>query len=128
MKCLPFLLAAAVSAWGQPFSFGLKGGGSAGEGLDPSALASWEGKQYVLGIMAETRLPWRLAAEADALYRRTGQREGSCFFTLCSASSLRANIFEFPALLRYRLAGRAVAPFVSGGVAYRWVRHGTGSL
>ncbi len=97
--------------------------------MDPSAQdVVWEGKPYTVGATVEYRLPQRLAIDVDALYQRAGDRSMSCAFASCSYSQLRANIFEFPALLKFRFLRRAPAtPFVAGGLAYRWVRSATGT-
>jgi len=123
------LLLAALPAHGQVFSFGVIGGGIATGGLDPSAGNIWDGKRYIAGLAAEFRLPLpRLSVEVDGLYKHTGQRRADCAFAFCSLSEVRANIFEFPALLKYRLLKHApVAPFVAAGVAYQWVRRGSGT-
>src|SRR5690349_1083829 len=124
------LLLAALPACGQHFSFGVIGGGIATGGLDPSADDTWDGKRYSVGVAAEVSLPLpRLSVEVDALLQHTGQRGSGCAFTSCSYSEERADIFEFPALLKYRLFKRAAAtPFVEAGPAYQWVRHASGAL
>jgi hypothetical protein len=124
------LLLAALPACCQPFSFGIIGGGIATDGLDPSAQNLWDGKRYTVGVAAELKLPLpRLSVEVDALYKHTGQRSSSCAFTSCAYSEVRANIFEFPFLLKYRLLKRSpIAPFVEAGPAYQWVRHASGTV
>ena len=129
MRTAVFLLA-AFPAYGQLFSFGVIGGGIATGGLDPSAQDTWDGKRYTIGATAEGRLPLpRLSLEVDALYKHTGERNSGCAFTFCFYSEVRANIFEFPLLLKYQLLKHSPAmPFVGAGVAYQWVRHGSGTL
>jgi hypothetical protein len=61
----------------------------------------------------------------DALFRRAGERNSNCAFASCSYSEVRAGIFEFPALLKYRFVKYA---FVNAGLSYQWVRHGSGTL
>jgi hypothetical protein len=117
-----------LPACSQFLSFGVIGGGIATEGLDPGADNIWDGKWYTVGVTAEMKLPLpRLSVEVDALFRHAGQRNLECVFSICSYSEVRANIFEFPALLKYRFAkGAAAVPFVDCGPAYQWVRHGSG--
>lgn len=128
MRGIILFLTAVLPACGQLLSFGIKGGGAATGGLDPSAQDVWEGKPYTIGATVEYHLPRRMAVEVDALYQRAGDRSMGCAFTPCSYSQLRAGIFEFPAQLKFRLLRRAPAtPFVAGGLAYRRVRTATGT-
>ena len=129
MKIAAFLLA-VLPACSQPFSIGVIGGGVATGGLDPSADNIWDGKRYTVGISAEVRLPLpRLAIEVDGLYKRAGQRAQACAFTSCSYSEVRADVFEIPFLLKYRLPRLTpVTPFVDGGVSYQHVRAASGAL
>ena len=106
MKAIILFLSAALPACAQ-FSFGILAGGTATAGLDPSARDVWEGKAYTAGATVEYRLPRRLSVEVDALYKRAGDSNRDCVFTSCSYSRLRAHIFEFPFLLKYRLLRRA---------------------
>ena len=120
------LLLAALPACGQRLSFGVIGGGIATGGLDPSAQNIWDGEPYTVGAAAEIGLPMpRFSMEVDALYKHTGQRNSGCIFTYCSYSEVRANVIEFPVLLKYRMWKRAL--FVEAGLAYQWVRHGSGT-
>jgi hypothetical protein len=124
-----FLLLVALPVCGQHLSFGIIGGGLATGGLDPAAQNTWDGKRYTVGIAADVRLPFpRLSAEVDALLQHTGQRDFQCAFTFCSYSEVRANVFEFPVLIKYRPFKRAPAmPFLEAGPAVQWVRHGSGT-
>jgi hypothetical protein len=74
--------------------------------------------------MIDIGLPLRFSFEFDALYQRLG-------FTSIQGSSLgssitreRANSWEFPLILKYRLPGLVVHPYVGAGYAPRAV-HGT---
>src|SRR6266478_3952276 len=68
-------LAGTCVAYGQRFSYGVKGGVSL---TDPSRINPDESKRYVLGGTVEMQL-WRgFTAEVDFLYRRNG---GSSSFT-----------------------------------------------
>ena len=129
MKTAIFFLA-ALRACGQFLSFGFIGGGIAAGGLDPSAQDAWEGKRYTVGATIEMKLPApRLSVAVNALFRRAGKRNDGCTFGSCFYSDVRANIFEFPMLIKYRPWKCAPAqPFVEAGPAYQWVRHGSGLL
>ncbi len=72
--------------------------------------------------MVEVRLPWRLGVEFNALYRRFGYTSR---FQSCCATSItreRANSWEFPLIVRYRLPAPVVHPFVGAGYDPRTVR------
>src|SRR5437868_3557962 len=98
------LCLAMFPAYGQLFSFGIIGGAIATNGLDPSAQNSWAGKRYTAGVTMEVRLPVsRVSVAVEALLNHTGQRNSGCAFTSCTYSEVRANIFEFPVLAKYRL-------------------------
>lgn len=114
-------------AGAQLLSFGIKAGGVVTGALDPAAWSVSEAKRYTVGPMVELHLPRRLAVELDALYKRTGNRDSNCQYTYCYFSNVRANIWEFPFLLRYRLWSGPIAPYVSGGLSYRHVGKGSGT-
>jgi hypothetical protein len=116
-----------TAANAQLFSFGIKAGGVVTGALDSAAWSTSEAKRYTAGPMIEIHLPMRFSVEVDALYKRAGERDAACQFTYCSFSSVRANVFEFPFLLRYRLLEGPVAPYAAVGVAYRHVGKATGT-
>ena len=120
-------LAATIPACGQLLSFGIRGGGIATGALDPAAQNIAEAKRYTVGPAVEVRLPFRLALEVDALYERVGQRSQGCAFEACSFASVHGNALRFPALVKYRMLRGPVRPYVSGGVAYEWVRRSAGT-
>jgi opacity protein-like surface antigen len=124
------ILLAVLPACGQRLSIGVIGGGVATGGLDPAADNLWDGKRYTVGVSAAVSLPLpRISVEVDGLYKHAGQRAQDCAFTSCSYSEVRADVFEIPVLLKYRLLQHApVAPFVGAGVSYQHVRAGSGTL
>ncbi|HEV3197258.1 MAG TPA: hypothetical protein VGZ73_05110 [Bryobacteraceae bacterium] len=74
--------------------------------------------------MLDLRLPWRLGVEFDALYRRFGY---TSLFQSCCASGItreRANSWEFPLIVKYRLPVPVAHPFVGAGFDPRTV-HGS---
>jgi len=126
MRCVLCLLAILPMALGQRFSFGIVAGGTATGRLDPSAQETWEGKEYAFGPTVEYRLSSHLSGEVDVLYKRTGTRNDSCVFGSCSFARVRAGVFEFPMLVKYRIGSGPVRPFASGGISLEWVRHAVG--
>ncbi len=88
---------------------------------DVSGTLMSESKRYIVGPKVEVRLPLRLSVEVDALYRRfgfTGYEESCCGFAVTRE---RANSWEFPMILKYRLPVPLVHPFVGVGYSPRVV-------
>ncbi len=106
----------------QRFEVGVEGGVQTVD--DVSGTLHPESKRYIVGPKVEIRLPLRLSFEFDALYRRFGF---TGYETSCCGNSItreRANSWEFPMILKYRIP---VAPghlFAGAGYAPRTV-HGT---
>lgn len=82
-----------------------------------------ESKRYVLGPTAELSLPGSFAIEIDALYRRQGYQAtlnlGSPEQNVLTSERERANSWEFPILLKYKLPVPVIKPFIEAGVAPR---------
>jgi hypothetical protein len=77
--------------------------------------------------MVELGLPLGLAVEVDALYHRQGYSIAASNALSSYTESERANSWEFPILLKYRLPVPKVKPFVEVGIAPRTIS-GTLSL
>lgn len=73
-------------------------------------------KRYVAGATAELKLPFGLAIEFDALYRRLNYTGRSS--TPSTLENVSGNGFEFPLLLKYRFPAKVVRPFVDAGFAF----------
>ncbi|MCU1258986.1 MAG: hypothetical protein JWO80_1871, partial [Bryobacterales bacterium] len=89
---------------------------------DVSGTLSPESKRYIVGPMVDIVLPMRFSLELDALYRRVGF---TGYFSSCCAYSItreRANSWEFPTILKYRLPVVPAHPFVGIGYAPRMVK------
>lgn len=100
-------------------TFGVKGGIRATDDITSNGLfpTSSESKRYVVGPMFEVGLPLGLAVEVDALYRREGYRTTFGNFAGSSFSRERANSWEFPLLLQYKLPLPVAKPYVVAGYA-----------
>jgi hypothetical protein len=72
----------------------------------------------------EIRLPLRVSFEFDALYRRFGFTSYDVFLFGNLTNRERANSWEFPMILKYRIPVAPGHPFVGAGYAPRTV-HGT---
>jgi hypothetical protein len=111
-------------ALSQQFALGVKGGIQTSDDVRGFSVQSSESKRYIIGPMLELRLPWRLGIEFDALYRRLGYTSQSGG---CCASAIhreRANSWEFPLIVKYRLPARLARPFAGVGYDPRTV-HGS---
>ena len=110
-------------AVGQQVAVGVVGGVRPTD--DTSGSLRSESKRYIVGPMVEIRLPLRLSFEVGALYRRFGFTGYANQDDLAnSITRERADSWEFPMILKYRLPGVLAHPFVGVGYAPRTV-HGT---
>jgi hypothetical protein len=125
MRPLLLLLLASLSAFAQPFSAGIKAGVPLTDFVDAAGNGVFNYKsptqRYIVGGVAELRLPFGLGVEVDALYRRlhyTGS--GSLVGDLNTIQTIDggAGNWEFPLLLKYRFPAPVVRPFVDAGVAW----------
>jgi len=91
---------------------------------DVSGTLAPESKRYIIGPKVEIRLPLHLSVEFDALYRRFGFTGDDYFFVGNIITRERANSWEFPMILKYRIPVVPGHPFVGAGYAPRTV-HGT---
>lgn len=119
MRLLSILLVYCCASAGQSLSIGVTGGARATD--DVGYAATPESRRYVVGPMLELGLPFGLAVEAGALYHRNGYRVANGNFAGYIVESERANSWEFPILLKYRLPVPLVKPFVEAGFAPRTI-------
>jgi len=113
-----FLLSLTCCACaGQSLSLGVTGGGRPTD--DVTSSATPESRRYVVGPMIELALPLGFAVEVDALYHRNGYLIANGNFAGSVIESERANSWEFPILLKYKLPLPKVKPFVEVGLAPR---------
>jgi len=128
-KEFPFLLLAlSTPMYSQIFSFGVKGGIPVTNAF-PGSPAGTYLRRYIVGPTAEVHLPFHLAFEVDALYRRSGL--GATFTTyqfggppsppVEGVDRTRINDWQVPFLAKWEPGARLVRPFIDGGVTYRHV-------
>jgi hypothetical protein len=112
------------ACYGQSLTLGVVGGGRLTDDLTGNATS--ESKRYAVGPEAELSLPFGLAIEVDAIYRREGYLDTAP--TLFSSVPVgfqpyyqyeRANSWEVPVLLKYKTSFPVVKPFVEAGYAPR---------
>jgi opacity protein-like surface antigen len=116
MTKLPVLVClGALGALAQPFSIGIKAGVPFTDFVsavqNPSSVSvSTISNRYIVGPMAELRLPFGLGVELDALYRHYSFR--------APTESASTNDFEFPLVAKYHFKAPIVKPYIEGGVAW----------
>jgi hypothetical protein len=122
MRPVLLLLLGSISVFAQPFSAGIKAGIPLTDFLTAAGNGTFDytapTQRYIVGGVAELRLPLGLGVEFDALYRRlsyTGSGTLAGNFTTISATG---NNWEFPLLLKYRFHFPVVRPYVDAGVAW----------
>jgi hypothetical protein len=125
---LILLLALSVPSYSQIFSFGVKGGIPLTNTF-PGNPAGTYFRRYIVGPTAEVHLPFHLALEVDALYRRSGlsatfttyQFGGPPSPPVEAVDRTRINDWQVPFLAKWSPGARPVRPFIDGGVTYRHV-------
>jgi hypothetical protein len=122
---LPALwFAVAMGASAQSVSFGVRGGLPFTDFFsavsNPGETFASNSTQFILGPTVELHLPLGFGLEADALYRHFHYTaSGNLVDVLTEATA--NNAWEFPLLLKYRLPGAFVRPYLDAGVAFdRW--------
>jgi hypothetical protein len=130
-----------LSAFAQPFSFGIVGGegltqdfqnyslppnGGSPPGATVSILGVSTPQRWIAGGTVEARLPLHLSVEVDALYHilrfREGNQSGQAPPQLFQYQ--HSVTWEFPVLLKYRfqlpLVKPFVKPFIDAGPLFRY--------
>jgi opacity protein-like surface antigen len=116
MKSAILVVLFSAAALAQPFGVGIKGGVPLTDFVDavhqgtPNLSYVVKTNRYVVGPMAELRLPFGFGVEINALYRHYG------FSGLPGAVSTGA--WEFPLLAKYKFKAPLVHPYVAAGVAW----------
>ena len=122
MRPVFLLLFGAVSAWAQPFSFGVKAGMPLNNFLNAAQSQQFAfdstTNRYIVGPTAELHLPFGLGVEFDILYRRFDYNGNGTLAGVITSSSTTSNAWEFPLLAKYRFPLKVVHPFVDAGVAW----------
>src|SRR5580698_136182 len=111
-----FLLTCCICA-AQSVTLGVIGGGRVTDDVSQGATSA--SRIYDIGPSIEVGLPLGLSFEFDAIYHRQGYgfNFGNSLYSV--VESERANSWEFPLLLKYKLPVPVLKPFVEVGVAPR---------
>jgi opacity protein-like surface antigen len=120
MRPVLLFLLGSISVFAQPFSAGIKAGVPLNDFLSAAGNGTFNytapTQRYIVGGMAEVRLPLGLGVEFDALYRKLGYN-GSGILGSDTISASGSN-WEFPLLLKYRFHFSVVRPYLDAGVAW----------
>ncbi len=115
MRSTFLLLLGSIAAAAQPFSAGLKAGVPLTDFFNTvQNISTSVPNRYVIGVMAEVRLPFGLGVEGDALYRHLNYSAQITNFN----DRVTASAWEFPILLKYRFHAPIARPYVAAGVAW----------
>jgi hypothetical protein len=122
MRPVLLLLLGSVSVFAQPFSAGIKAGIPLTDFLNAAGNGTFDytspTQRYIVGGMAEVRLPLGLGVEFDALYRRLSYTGSGTLAGVFTTSSTTGSNWEFPLLLKYRFHLPVVKPYLDAGVAW----------
>ncbi len=122
MRFLLLLFVGAATAFPQSIGFGLKGGLPFTDftKVVSSGTINWTDntRNYIVGPTFEVRLPFGLAIEVDALYRRFNYNQFIGGTTGTTHVSTSGNAWEFPLLAKYRFKAPVARPFIAGGLAW----------
>jgi hypothetical protein len=121
LRSLLLIAAGALTcsvSFGQAIAIGAIGGVRATDDLTGGAATSVSGR-YAVGPELDIGLPFHFGIEVDALYRRQAYDTSFSNNVYNGTSQERANSWEFPMLLKYRLPFPLLKPFVEAGYAPR---------
>ena len=118
MRLLPDFVLVAVHCSAQHLAIGVKGAAVPTGPVE--GYADSESKRYLVGPTFEAILPWHFGIAVDALYSRFGYRTvGTDILGSYTQTNVRANVWQFPIVARYRFHDR-LHPYVEGGVSVRY--------
>jgi hypothetical protein len=122
------LLSAGSPAFAQFIQAGIKGGVPLTDYFDAinvpfnccSGRQSYTSStnRYTVGPTIEVSLPFHLAIELDALYKRYRFRGTTFGVDTISYAKTTANSWEFPLLLKYKLPTPFIHPFADVGISF----------
>jgi len=120
MRLILALLLASTSAFAE-LAFGVKGGLPLTDFFhavdNPGATFRSSSTPFILGPTIELHLPFGFGVEFDALYRRFHYNASSNLIdTIVNGKA--ANAWEFPILVKYRVPGVILRPYLDAGFAF----------
>ena len=121
--CIGFALSGSIFAQHLDFGFGfgVKGGVPFMDLLEATGTINGanaslsKSSSYLIGPVAELRIPFGFALEVDGIYRAGEYR----LTTNNTVSNINASAWEIPYLAKFRFPIPLLKPFISAGGAYR---------
>src|SRR5690242_11343484 len=102
MRSLLLFVLAAVPAFSQPFSFGVKGGVPLTDFVDRLGTGNFRldtsTNRYIVGPTVEIRLPFGFGIEFDALFRHLHYTSSGNLVDVVVDSRTTSDAWEFPIL------------------------------
>ncbi|MGA2742034.1 MAG: outer membrane beta-barrel protein [Bryobacteraceae bacterium] len=122
MRPVLLFLLGSIPVFAQPFSAGIKAGIPLTDFLDAAGNGTFDynapTQRYIIGGVAELRLPLGIGVEFDALYRRLSYTGSGTLAGNLTTISASGSDWEFPLLLKYRFHFPVVKPYLDAGVAW----------
>lgn len=122
MRALILFLCASAALFAQPFSAGIRGGIPFTDFLNAASNGSFDynapTQRYIIGPMAEVRLPFGIGIEFDALYRHISFSGSGILGGVTTSVQGAGGNWEFPLMLKYRFHFPLVRPYVDAGAAW----------
>lgn len=120
MRLIFAWLLVSTSAFAQ-FAFGIKGGAPLTDFFhavdNPQATFRSSSTPFILGPTVELHFPAGFGVEFDALYRRFHYDTTSNLVDVITKGTA-ANAWEFPLLVKYKVPGVILRPFLDAGFAF----------
>lgn len=132
IKPFSLFFVCAIASFAQPFGIGVKGGVTLSDTFKDAGNFRSETRRYIVGPMAELRLPFGIAIEGDALYTKVDLTGPLSAAGSVVGSVLDTNSWEFPVLVKKKFGGpnalvASAKPYVEAGASFRYLS-GLGSL
>lgn len=108
----------APAAFCQSLGVGIKAGMPLTDAVSGSLEVESIRKNLVIGPMIEVRLPFGLAVEANALYRRIGYDSSRTELGTTTTSRIRANAWELPIMGKMGIGPHLLPVRFFAGVGY----------
>jgi opacity protein-like surface antigen len=125
MRALIVWLCLSPALFAQPFSAGIRGGIPFTDFLNATENGSFDynapTQRYIIGPMAEVRLPFGIGIEFDALYRHISFSGSGILDGINTNVQGSGGNWEFPLMLKYRFHFPVVKPYVDAGVAWNTI-------
>jgi len=122
MRPVLLFLMTSIPVLAQPFSAGIKAGIPLSDFLSAAGNGTFNysapNQPYIIGGMAEVRLPFSLGVEFDVLYRHLSYTGSGNLVDVFTTSKTTGSNWEFPLLLKYRFHFPVVRPYVEAGAAW----------